>query len=953
VKSSTSLGLGSLGRARLGAGAAGVALIERDEPWGGAAEALGRARAGHGSVVLLDGPSGLGKTALLGAICELAEETHMEVLAAAGREREREFGWGVVLQLLETRISRADGDERARLLSEAAGPALPLFAPGPRQGLSEPAFALLHGLYRLCVNLASLEPLVLVVDDADLADLESLRFLLYLTERIENLPLVLVLATGRVAPSRRAPLLVELARHPATLRARLEPLSAEGTARRVREAWLPGGQDGLCGSIHEAAGGNPFLVDALAAELATAERENGRDSMLLPAPATIADWALERARFVDAAAPSLLSAAAVLGAGAELRHAAPLADLDVNAAAILLDGLVETGLFLHDERLTFAQPAVAAAVEAAQPPGTRAASHLRAARLLAAEDASPEEVAAHLLKGARTGSESTVEALCAAAAVALGRGAPADAVRYLRRALEEPPGRQLRAHVILELGRAEAIAGEPQAVLRLSEAIEHVSDMPERARTALATGRALFSLGRPTEATAVFERGLDEADTADPDVLARLQAAHATALWFGGLARAGDFKELPPAAGDTPGNRALLALHSMEGAMRGRPCAEVRELAERALGRGALLDEETADGLTYYLAAGALAIAEDLQTAEVALSAAVEDAQSRGSVLGFATASHVRSAAILMRGRVQDAAADARHALATESHGWRFGLAGARVVLANCHMERGDLVAAERALAEAEVDGWEHDPFLVALLSTRGRLRLLSGDPQQALDDFLACEELGERSGAANPAFSPWRSGAARAAGSLGDWSEAERLAEDELRLAEAFGAPGAIGRSLRALGTIRGGNAGLEALEAAVERLEASQTALERARALVDFGAALRRSGRRRDARDPLRAGLDLAQRCGAEVLAARAMEEAKVAGARPRRTALHGLDSLTTRERQVATLAAEGLSNREIAERLVVTVKTVEWHLKHTFRKLGVDSRHKLLDLLEPTER
>ena len=183
----------------------------------------------------------------------------------------------------------------------------------------------------------------------------------------------------------------------------------------------------------------------------------------------------------------------------------------------------------------------------------------------------------------------------------------------------------------------------------------------------------------------------------------------------------------------------------------------------------------------------------------------------------------------------------------------------------------------------------------------------------------------------------------------LGRAAEAKELAERELELAEAFGAPGAIGRALRGLGMIRGPEKGLEALEAAVMKVESSQAALERARTLVEFGAALRRSGRRRDARPPLRLGLDLAQRCGAEALVVRAKNEAKIAGARPRRTALSGVDALTERERQVAMLAARGLSNRQIADQLVVTVKTVEWHLGHSFRKLDVDSRARLRDLLE----
>ena len=129
--------------------------------------------------------------------------------------------------------------------------------------------------------------------------------------------------------------------------------------------------------------------------------------------------------------------------------------------------------------------------------------------------------------------------------------------------------------------------------------------------------------------------------------------------------------------------------------------------------------------------------------------------------------------------------------------------------------------------------------------------------------------------------------------------------------------------------------------LHAAVEVLESSQAALERARAFVDLGAALRRSGKLLDARPHLKSGLELAQVCGAEELVKRATRETKAAGARPRRTALTGPESLTARERQVAGLAADGLSNREIAETLVVTVKTIEWHLKHSYRKLGVKSR------------
>ena len=153
----------------------------------------------------------------------------------------------------------------------------------------------------------------------------------------------------------------------------------------------------------------------------------------------------------------------------------------------------------------------------------------------------------------------------------------------------------------------------------------------------------------------------------------------------------------------------------------------------------------------------------------------------------------------------------------------------------------------------------------------------------------------------------------------------------------------------MRALASVSDPAAALETLEAAVEVLRSSQAALERAAAMVDFGAALRRSGKRRDAVPMLREGLDLAKRCGADALVSRAMSEASSGGARPRRTALRGREALTQRERQVASLAAEGRSNREIAEKLVVTVKTVEWHLGHAYAKLGVKSRRELAAKLD----
>jgi DNA-binding CsgD family transcriptional regulator len=935
------------------------ALIEREGQLQVAESLLAQARAGQGSMLTIEGASGLGKSTLLRAVCELAAGERAEVLSATGRELERDFTFGVVLQLFEARLALVDDAERAALLSGTARQARPLFTPSLGETLSEPSFTLLHGLYWLCANLATHRPVLLAIDDADLADAASLRFLLYLAERLEDLPVMLALTLGTASTRAATPLLEQVARHPAAIGVRVHPFSPEATARHLRETWLPDAGPDVCASAHQAAGGNPYLVGALGAELAEGDLEADAEASQRVhrlGPSTVAAVALRRAEAVDAGGPALLRAASILGDGAELRHAADLAGVDRERAAQIADGLIQTGLLAHSDRLAPAQPVVRAAIASSLGPSERAEAHLRAAELLAHEHAPTETVAAHLVEAPRRRNPWVVDALSAAASSALARGAPSEAVRLLRRALAEPPSSEARPRVMLDLGRAEATVGEAQSVGRLREASELIDDRRERAQTALHTGRTLFAFGRQADAAAAFDRGLLEIGDTDDALAGRLHASSATLsrLINPAAALVGE-PVAPPARGDTPADRALLALSAMEAAMRGDPRQEVHELAARALGRGALLEDETADGIAYYLASLALVLAEDLQGAEIALTAAVEDARTRGSVLGFATASFVRSTAIVRRGRLGDAAADARHAIAAERQGWRLAVPAARAVLADCLLETGDLDAAERELAAAAggvsdvaADSGSDDAARIGLFNSRGNLRLRRAEAERALADFRACGDQLARIGARNPAIVPWRSNAARALAAMGDVSEARLLVEEELAIAEVAGAPGPIGHAFRVLGQLSAGANALEALEQAVGYLEESQAALERARALVEHGAALRRSGRRQAAREPLRRGLDLAQRCGAEVLAARALAEVRLTGARPRRTALEGPDALTEREREVATLAAQGLSNREIAETLVVTVKTVEWHLRHAFRKLGIDSRAKLSPLL-----
>jgi DNA-binding NarL/FixJ family response regulator len=143
----------------------------------------------------------------------------------------------------------------------------------------------------------------------------------------------------------------------------------------------------------------------------------------------------------------------------------------------------------------------------------------------------------------------------------------------------------------------------------------------------------------------------------------------------------------------------------------------------------------------------------------------------------------------------------------------------------------------------------------------------------------------------------------------------------------------------------------GLEHLHEAVEVLEDSTARLELAEALVALGTALRLTRAPSEAREPLRRALELADRCGADALVARARTELYATGARPRTTAVRGAASLTPSERRVAELAAGGRSNKDVAQALFVTPKTVEVHLSSAYRKLGISSRRELGGALAAT--
>jgi len=265
--------------------------------------------------------------------------------------------------------------------------------------------------------------------------------------------------------------------------------------------------------------------------------------------------------------------------------------------------------------------------------------------------------------------------------------------------------------------------------------------------------------------------------------------------------------------------------------------------------------------------------------------------------------------------------------------------------LADVLTNRGELEEAEASLAglglEEQVAESGH---VIFFLGARGWVRYARRDYQGAASDFRQLGRCMEAFEIRNPAVVAWRSHLALALLGCGKRDEALELARDEVELARSWGAPRPIGIALRARGLAEGGDEGLETLRESVTVLEGSSARLEYARSLVELGAALGRGNQRSEARELLRQGLDLAVRSGAKPLVERAEQELAATGARPRRLLLSGIESLTASERRVAGFAAEGLSNKDIAQALFVTTKTVEVHLSNVYRKLGIRSRNEL---------
>jgi DNA-binding CsgD family transcriptional regulator len=917
-------------------------LLERADELATLRRCVDAAASGTGAACVIEGAAGIGKTALLSACRDLSEDAGLKTLWAQAGLLEQDLPWNLVRQLFGE-VIEGPKEEREELLSGAAALA------GPALGLSSGADAgALHGLYWLLADLAQRNPLLVAIDDAHWGDLPSLRYLAYLSERVTDLPLLLAVTT-RTGEEDLEELGALCTRAASTLIA-LRELGPRSSAVLVRGALGGGAADRFCAACHEATAGNPYLLEELLTQLREDEvkpLDEHAEEVAGVTPGSVARSVLLRLSRLSADARKLAGAVAVLGSETEPSIAADLAGLGPEVGRRTADALARAQVLRPGAPLEFVHPIVREAVYSELPPLERARHHREAARLLDAAGIDRERVAAQLLNTEPEGDTWVIGRLREAAARAIAEGAPGPAANLLERTLRERLDDGVRAQLLLELGIAEG-RSEVGGADRMRDALDLASEPHQRAEIALALGRTVGLAGHHAQAADVLERGLAESHD-DRELRIRLEAelaghcVHAAEkLPLGLELLAGVGLDRAP-RGTAERLLQVIAASALIASGRITP-AQAREIAIAAA-RDRSLFEQEGSYLVFFIAE-TLLFADYPDDAASVLDEMIDDARARGSAPGVALASAFRAQVALRRGAVQEAEADGRTALEmVDPEVLGYSRPYALSFLLDPLVERGELEEADELLDSAGPSGdWPELWQFGLLVGSRGRLRLAQGRPREAVEDLLECGRRLAPWAPRNPGSVAWRSDAALALASLGERDEAERLVDWELRHARAVGARRPLGVTLRAAGVVQGGTPGAELLTEAVALLEASGAKLEHARALTDLGVVLRQSGSRARARGPLRLALDLADRCGAIALADRARRELVVAGARPRRDRIAGRSALTASELRVAEMAAGGMTNREVAQALFLSLRTVETHLTHAYQKLDIGSREEL---------
>ncbi|QKV94597.1 AAA family ATPase [Streptomyces sp. NA02950] len=928
-----------------------VKLVERVDQLAELEFMASRARGGVSGVVLIEGAVGSGKTALLATWAARERGRGMKIVEGWCSAAESDLPFGAVRQLF-------DGTPGA------------VHVPAPRSQPSGSAlFEIFDALHQAVRALCTEQAVLLTVDDLHWCDAQSAQWLGYLVRRLSGLPVLLAATSPMTTPAtptlgRRV--VPEIVDHPRCRRVGLPALTAEGVGQFLQQGLGHTPQPAVTQACWSATGGNPQLLQ----EVLTALR-GPRPGVRSRSADDITDLVRRlRVRTIHARVQreatevaTLARIAAVLAEGADLQLTAVVAGLDERTAVLAVQVLRDMGVLRRGgPGVVFADPRLREALGSDITAEERTVLLARAARISHDAGAGNEQVAQYLLQTAEPiAQEWVTHALHAAAHDALRRRAPEDAAAYLRRALRQPLSGPIREQLLMELGSALLYRNPAAACRHLSEVMATADGLGRRAQAAIRLSTAHRLSGRPDAAISVLVNAAAALGSSDEDIA--VQARHEIELHLNvqrTLARViGPWGREPTTAERPTADRAAaartrsdaawrLGVQALETMLTGGSAAQTREAATEAFRSGLQTHEGSAE-LSLFVAFS-LICTDGLDEAERALGEIWTGSKRSGARILQAAAGLGRSMVHRRRGELREAlglgesVVDELFALPPSCFRGSAVAHMVTLLLDDGRLEEAHALGCR--MNGSHGDGWES-----AMLSlVRGRLRAATDDVDGALAQFLDCGRRLHSYGSENPGLLSWRPDAVILHTRLGERERARRLAEEEMRLAERWGTPRVIGRALWTEGIARGGDEGRRLLAAAVTHQEQAGARLELTRTLIDYGVAESRAGQLRHARMNLRRAVDLARLCGASKLVEQASTELSKTGARPRRSGSDRLSSLTPGELRVARLAAAGARNREIAAELHVTARAVERHLTSVYRKLGVNGRSALAEVLKP---
>lgn len=930
----------------------GQTLLHRDTELAAVREALSRIRSGNPSVLLIQGARGMGKTTLLNAALSALSETGALLLLARGHPAEREHSFGVVRQLFEPLMSPGRAPPTGlRLDQERADDAV---TPD-----------VLHGLYRATRDYTGDQALIIAVDDVHHADQQSAEWCSYIARRLDGLPIAMILTSEDPGEPGANDLARDLAALPYMRLLRPAPLSRLA-ARRLLAGQLGTAEQQVEAEVaqacHQLTLGNPALLHELAARLARTGVPATRDELprVLETGAaamtqTVLGWLTDSDSGTDADCVQLLRGLAVVAPDDGLEIAAMLAGQGQDAARVAAARLRRLGLVTGSPPERFAHPGIQQAVLAGMDPDERDRLHRRTAALLHRLGRPLRSSARHLMSAGPTGDPHTVTVLREAAGEAGTDHSWQDATGYLQRALAETDDRDTVLEVTAELGAVEMHRNLPACLRHLRTVYSRVKRAPQTLMSMTPFADILVS-ANSVEAGELMAEAATAAAAMPPPVagadLALVFAAQAL-VWGRSAGRIG-VRRLSRSFGTllSPAAREFLSVLALATGVRGRNLPRMLAQTRRCL------DGQGAVPVTTVLP---LVWGDRLDEASYWAERLVSETRDTGSTTRLAMTLSARAEVRYQLGSLDAALRDATDAIDSAREVQAEGFhAAATACAVRVLVERGELEAAESALRSVRPYGDWHPLISGHVLDALGRVHLSHGRPRDGLLTLLECGRRLTAAGITNPACVPWGTNTILAYTLSGERSAARMMAERELELARAWGAPTTIARALSAGSVAHEGSTRLDMLHEAVDLLANRGARLDQARALLRLGIAQRQAGDAAKAHETLALALRLATDCGALRLAA--LADKHRAATAPRRAKLpnssassaapagdgRGGHPLTVGERRVTDLVLRGMSNLEVATVLSISKRTVDTHLARIYRKLGIHTRAELAVIL-----